>query len=352
MEKVSLVDKHGNPHLSCNAQACPIGEIIQTSIKELLLHNSERDFDAVCGIGMGPKDKLHHRLVARMGVQRVGFCFRKDVSKGGIAHWNYKIKDQTARGFYYSTVNNIGPYWGMAVKSARITGATKDGKDKIFACEDKPCLAVIDTGTTLHSMDSEALSKFRELVSNVQDLDCNEALYAKLPSICYHDENKNDLCLHPKDYVYEMPEGYSFEQLPSYIRQHLAFNPSNLPNFFRKGTGLSKKNGGSIGKDTQCMLAIGDSGEKNMHVFGMQWFKSHWFGFDTVSSAISWAKHDGNCEPFKNHNFREQIETPKLQVFNPLKIRPSTLSLRLQMSKRSNPGHYAQLRQDIGIDSL
>merc|ERR550537_2074967 len=100
---------------------------------------------------MGPKNKIHHRFISQMGVKRMGFCFRKDMEAGGIVHWNYKVKQQIALGFKFSTVNVVGPYWGMSVSSAR--AETKD-KTNIFACKNKPCLAVLDTGTTLHSLDT------------------------------------------------------------------------------------------------------------------------------------------------------------------------------------------------------
>merc|ERR1719335_1611547 len=167
-------------------------------------------------------------------------------------------------------------------------------------------------------MDSASLGKFRALIASRSDLSCDESLFKKMPSICYLDENGESLCLKPQDYIYEMATDFNFQDLPSYIRNHIAFTPDNLPNFFQRNTP----------NDRQCMLAIGDSGEKNMHVFGMQWFRSHWFGFDTVSSAISWSAHDGNCNPPRKDfhltvdsegDFRDS--TTRLQMFDPFRIR-------------------------------
>merc|ERR1719388_139751 len=249
MDVVALV-KDGKEHPTCKANQAPVGTIIKTSIRELLRDDQSRDFDAICGIGMGPKDKIQHRLVSQLGVKRVGFCFRKDVSKGGIAHWNYKIKEQKARGFQFSTVNVIGPYWGMAVTRAR---AEMNGDSTIFACKDAPCLAVVDTGTTLHSMDAASLTKFRKIIGN-KELTCDDKVFAELPNLCYSDENGKSLCITPQDYTFKMAEGMTFKMLPSYVRQSLAFTPENLPSF------LGKKSEDK----TECVLAIGDSGEKNM----------------------------------------------------------------------------------------
>lgn len=354
-DHVALSNGKGGAHDSCKAPTCPIGEILETSIKELIADNHERDFDAICGYGMGPKDKSKHRLISQLGVNRVGFCFRKDVTKGGIAHWNYKVKQQMARGFRFSTVNAVGPYWGMAVRSARLSFSdVNDGKPTVFACGREPCLAVIDTGTTLHSMDSNALDRFRKLVGDREDLDCDAGLFEKLPTMCYSDENNNQMCLHPHDYVFEMDDADSFLQLPNYIRESLAFSPQNFPNL------LQRKSGGK-----QCLLALADSGEQNMHVFGMQWFRTHWFGFDTKSSAISWAKHDGNCNPHqknsKNFHLVENKEgastraeegVTRLRVFDPKKIRPSGVVQRMKHAKRQGSSHYRQLLRDIGMHEV
>jgi hypothetical protein len=285
---------------------------------------------------MGPKDKIQHRLVSQLGEKRVGFCFRKEISKGGIAHWNYRVKDQKARGFQFSTVNVIGPYWGMAVTQAR---AEMGGDSTVFACQGAPCLAVVDTGTTLHSMDAASLSKFRQIIGD-KELTCDESLFAELPNLCYSDENGKSLCLHPQDYVYKMSEGMSYKMLPSYVRQSLAFTPENLPNF------LGKKSEDK----TECVLAIGDSGEKNMHVLGIQWFKSHWFGFDTVSSAISWSKHDGNCNPEKT-DFHQK-PAPQLQELDLSKLTQGAVSLRIKKAKMAGPEMYEEVRAQIGLAQL
>lgn len=330
---VALV-KDGDASQTCKANHVPVGTIIKTNIRELLEDDKHRDFDAICGIGLGPKEKVQHRLVSQLGVKRVGFCFRKEISKGGIAHWNYKVPEQKARGFQFSTVNVIGPYWGMAVTRAR---AVMGEETTVFACGDAPCLAVVDTGTTLHSMDSASLNKFKKIIGD-KKLTCDESLFAELPSLCYSDENGKSLCLHPQDYVFKMSNSLQLTKLPSFVRQSLAFTPENLPNL-------------KAGADqSECVLALGDSGEKNMHVLGIQWFKSHWFGFDTVSSAISWSKHDGNCNPEKK-DFHQK-PSPKLQELDVSKLTEAVVSLRMKQAKKAGSEVYTQVREQIGLAEL
>merc|ERR1719272_2369132 len=108
----------------------------------------------------------------------------------------------------------------------------------------------MDTGTTMHSMDTAALARFRQLVGDRDDLDCDSGLFEKLPKMCYDDENGNSMCLKPQDYVYQMDHSSSFQALPASIRESMAFSPENFPSL------LEKKQGGK-----QCLLAFADSGE-------------------------------------------------------------------------------------------
>jgi len=157
------------------------------------------------------------------------------------------------------------------------------------------------------------------------------------------------MCLKPQDYVYQMDHSSSFQQLPASIRESMAFSPENFPSL------LEKKQGGK-----QCLLAFADSGEPNMHVFGMQWFRTHWFGFDTKSSAISWAKHDGNCNPAQKGSNFHLIKTKsgsgegvnRLRMFNPYKIRPSGIVARIHHAKKKGKLHYQALLKNIGMHEI
>merc|ERR1719326_1939098 len=167
---------------------------------------------------------------------------------------------------------------------------------------------------------------------------CDDSLFAQLPTLCYNDENSKELCLHPRDYVFKMTDKMRFQALPSFVRQSLAFTPENLPNLMKSEN------------DEECVLALGDSGEKNMHVLGIQWFKSHWFGFDTVSSAISWSKHDGNCNPEKK-DFHQK-PSPKLQELDVSKLTEAVVSLRMKQAKKAGSEVYTQVREQIGLAEL
>merc|ERR1719272_1036928 len=111
------------------AKHTPVGEILKTSIKEL--QTKDRRFEAVCGIA------------------RVGFCFNENAKKAGYARWNI---DTSSHGFKYSTNPNMGYYWAIRVNNFRFQSGT--GKPKQIGCgKGNACLGLMDTGTSLHSVD-------------------------------------------------------------------------------------------------------------------------------------------------------------------------------------------------------
>jgi len=84
-DRVGLFDHNGHEG-RCMAKHTPVGEILKTSIKEL--QTKDRRFEAVCGIAPGPKEKEDQRLIKKLGIDRVGFCFNEDAKKPGLARWN------------------------------------------------------------------------------------------------------------------------------------------------------------------------------------------------------------------------------------------------------------------------
>lgn len=324
---VALV-KNSKPSQSCRAQQCPIGTIVKTTMAELQLDDDKREYDGVCGIAMGPKDKSQNRFVSQMDVKRIGICFQKDISKGGVAHWNYNAKKKVEEGFKFSTLTVVGPYWAMALTNSRAELGTEQ---LVLGCQDSPCLTVMDSSSSLYSLDSSSISKVRQIMGE-RHLPCDESLLEVLPTFCYNDENGNSLCIKPEDYVYKMSGDYTFEDIPAYIRESLAFTPQNLPNFL-----------GRIG--CRCILLIGSSTEKHMHILGMPWFKSFWWGFETGSSSISWSRHDGSCNAPT-----DEAEPPAvMREINPTKLQPSALAVRLEYAKKSAPQVFQAAREQIGL---
>jgi hypothetical protein len=305
-----------------------VGTIVKTTIAELLKDDDKRDYDAICGMGMGPKDQMENRLVSKMGVKRFGYCLEKDASKGGIVYWNYNAKKEQEAGFQFSTCNVVGPHWAIAVTNARAELGTENIP---IACLDAPCLAVMDTSSSLYLLDPNSLLKIQQIIGD-RHLPCDEGLLTVLPTLCYNDENGNSLCLQPQDYVYKMSGDYSYEDIPAYIRESLAFTPQNLPNFL-----------GRIG--CRCILLLGSSGEKHMHILGVPWFKHYWFGFETSSSTISWAKHDGSCTAPRGEPDKE----PVMREIDPTKLQPSAVAVRLEHAKKAGPRLYQQAREQIGV---
>merc|ERR1719487_2591332 len=133
-DRVGLYDK-GGVEGRCVAKHTPVGEILKTSIKELA--GADRRFEAVCGIAPGPKDKEEQRLIKKLGIDRVGFCFNEDPKKPGLARWNI---DTSSHGFKYSTNPNMGYYWAIRVNNFRFRDDISRKESAIGCGKDAPCL--------------------------------------------------------------------------------------------------------------------------------------------------------------------------------------------------------------------
>merc|ERR1719181_1635176 len=165
-DRVGLYDKDGLEG-RCMAKHTPVGETLKTSIKEL--KTKDRRFEAVCGIAPGPKEKEEQRLIKKLGIDRVGFCFNQDPKQPGLARWNIDTK---SHGFKYSTNPNMGYYWAIRVNNFRFKSSNKETP---IACKKgDACLGLMDTGTSLHSVDNSTLKFIYDKLNEVPELGCDD----------------------------------------------------------------------------------------------------------------------------------------------------------------------------------
>merc|ERR1719262_1854728 len=231
-DRVGLYDMDGVEG-RCMAQHTPVGEILKTSIKELA--TKDRRFEAVCGIAPGPKDKEEQRLIKKLGIDRVGFCFNQDPKKPGLARWNI---DTSSHGFKYSTNPNMGYYWAIRVNNFRFRHDRTRKESAIGCGKDAPCLGLMDTGTSLHSVDNTTLDFVYKKLNEVPDLSCDNAVLKQLPSLVYTDDSGNDMIIEPADYLVQVDDqkmrqklgrAFDFHDIPKAIKSNLHFTPENFP---------------------------------------------------------------------------------------------------------------------------
>jgi hypothetical protein len=342
-DRVGLYDKDGVQG-RCMAKHTPVGEILKTSIKEL--KGKDRRFEGVCGIAPGPKEKEEQRLIKKLGIDRVGFCFNEDPKKPGLARWNI---DTSSHGFKYSTNPNMGYYWAIRVNEFRF----KDGanREEAISCgKDAPCLGLMDTGTSLHSVDNTTLDFIYKKLNEIPNLSCEDEVLKKLPSLVYTDDSGNDLVISPADYLVQVDETkmrqklgrtFDFHDIPVGIKKHLHFTPENMPGLLQKSEGKP-----------QCVLALADSGEKGMHIFGMPFFRHNQVVLDIKQRQVSWGPHDGNCNAAKQSLLEKEGEAPKLKKIDPTELRLSSASNRMKEAKAKGTKFVNQVRRELGFLQL
>merc|ERR1719262_280523 len=225
-DRVGLYNKDGIEG-RCMAKHTPVGEILKTSIKEL--QGADRRFEAVCGIAPGPKDKEEQRLIKKLGIDRVGFCFNEDPKKPGLARWHI---DTSSHGFKYSTNPNMGYYWAIRVNNFRFRHDRTRKESAIGCGKDAPCLGLMDTGTSLHSVDNTTLDFVYKKLNQLPDLSCEDSVLKQLPSLVYTDDSGNDLVIAPADYLVQVDDtkmrqklgrAFDFHDIPKAIKDNLHF---------------------------------------------------------------------------------------------------------------------------------
>merc|ERR1719181_2547276 len=323
-DRVGLYDQNGDEG-RCMAKHTPVGEILKTSIKELA--GADRRFEAVCGIAPGPKDKEEQRLIKKLGIDRVGFCFNEDPKKPGLARWNI---DTSSHGFKYSTNPNMGYYWAIRANNFRFQSAS--GQTEAIGCgKDNACLGLMDTGTSLHSVDNTTLDLIYRKLNDIPNLSCEPSVLKQLPSLVYTDDSGNDLVISPEDYLVQVDDqkmrqklgrAFDFHDIPHSIKNNLHFTPENMPALLQKQEGKP-----------QCVLALADSGEKGMHIFGMPFFRHNQVVLDIKQRMVSWGKHDGNCNAAKPSLLEKDAEAPKLKKIDPMELRLSSAANRMKEAK-------------------
>merc|ERR1719272_2919216 len=206
-DRVGLFDHNGHEG-RCMAKHTPVGEILKTSIKKL-------------------------------GIDRVGFCFNEDAKKPGLARWNI---DTSSHGFKYSTNPNMGYYWAIRVNNFRFQSGSKT-PTQIGCGKDNACLGLMDTGTSLHSVDNVTLDRVYTALNLVPELSCDASVLKHLPSLTYTDDSGNDLVISPEDYLVQVDDqkmreklgrAFAFHDMPAHIKGSLHFTPENFPQLLQK----------------------------------------------------------------------------------------------------------------------
>jgi hypothetical protein len=269
------------------------------------------------------------------------------VEQPGYARWNL---DTDKSDFHYSTNPNVGYYWAIRVKDFRFRENSPGSKETIIGCpKHSPCLGLMDTGTSLHSVDNSTLHQVYKALNDLDGLECTDQILESLPSLIYNDDNGRELVITPHDYLITVDEDeegneMDFHSIPSNVREQLFFHPGNMPSLLQKQKGKP-----------QCVLALSDSGEDGMHIFGMPYFRHNQVVLDITRRSVSLAAHDGNCKPAKKQvmaQISDKKVVQKLRKVPASSLRVSKAALRMQGAKKKGKKFVKQVKTELGFFQL
>merc|ERR1719453_2374404 len=134
----------------CLVKHMPFYELMATDISQILTH----DIDIVAGLA--PNQFTGTQLVKEMKMDRFSFCFNKDTTKDGMLVWQEnEPADQEGFHFFSAPVSGAANYWSVKVDNLELKDQDDKGKS-LIGCEEG-CTAIVDTGTSLLTLDDGTL---------------------------------------------------------------------------------------------------------------------------------------------------------------------------------------------------
>merc|ERR1719428_1378202 len=265
-------------------------------------------------------------------MDRFSFCFNKDTTQDGFLVWSDK---EPGNHFFSAPVSGAANYWSVKVEDMALQHS--GGKNLIGCAQaEGGCTAIVDTGTSLLTLDDRTLNNLENFVESLAEekLDCTAETLSKFPTLTTK-INGNDFNLRPEDYImYTEVDEDQFHQQFKDTKKFLQSRFPNLHNMFHQKMKTGKK---------QCVLMFTEPIADNVLILGMPTFRNYKVTFDRWHQRVNFAKHDGNCKA-PGANFRES-NVPRLQHIDVSKLRYSNAYHTLYKKK-------IQLKQKREVQGL
>jgi len=246
------------------------------------------------------------------------FCFLADTKKPGTVIWGDFPAKENPEGFHFTTMKNHGTdYW--AVKVSDFTMAPTDGPHKKVGCVDESCYCVVDTGTSLITLDQNTLSHFETVLNDFEKtsgIQCNDENLEKFPTLKFYLEGKEHQ-FKPSDYLMYT----EVDEIPDYVRNMMHFKNNVFP-------WLAQKEAPKEGPKKECVMMFTPPMAKGMCILGMPFFRNYMVTFDREDKSISTAPHDGECKPAKA-GFWQRLPGMRLRQIDASYLRVSSAYTRL-----------------------
>jgi len=294
-------------------------ELLTTNIPQI----QEHDIDVVGGLAPGGHKFVNDEiLTSKMGIKQFSFCFDRDTEKGsGYLIWNddHTEGDVRFRGFAHMqtmAVTGEANYWSVSITGLALTDRA-GGKSSAIAtsCTGDKCNAIIDTGTSLITLDKSAVNHLETQINAWQDkskLECNDESLNKFPSLTFELMGIKHQ-LDPQDYIMISDE-------PALKGDNV--NPQQeemIIGMLQRFPFLEPMFGDKITTKQKCVLMLTPPMEKDMYIMGMIYMRRYYTKFDKNTKSVLSQRHDGKCGPMSG--FRQKLEMRRPQKLQ--KTRPS-----------------------------
>jgi hypothetical protein len=300
-DHVSLIDNQ------CLQPGVKFMELVQTDIPQLLGH----EIDAIGGLG--PKKFEPITFSSQMGVDRFSFCFMSNTSQPGQVIWNDYSPEENPAGFKFTTLPVKGKdYWAVKASDFTLSAPGKDSKK--VGCVEKECHCVVDTGTSLITLDKDTLNEVETILNDFEKntgMKCNEDNIKEFPTIKFYLEGKEHH-FRPEDYLMYT----EVNELPEHVTKALHFTAKVFP-WLKEPE--SKK---------ECVMMFTPPMNDGLCILGMPFFRNYMVTMDREARTISTAPHDGECRPAKS-SFMQTQRSAQMKTIDASKFRLSKAYLQL-----------------------
>lgn len=231
-------------------------------------------------------------LAANMDLHTYSFCLEREVGSNGWFVWN-DIGPYDRPSDIFTTISLVGDlYWSAEMRDVKL-GVSADGSfNDVLGCQDRPCSAVFDSGTSLISAPQRAIDAIEGLLAKRADPngDCSDL--TGLPDLEFTIDGMW-LSLPPQAYV---------GQVDDVVTSDIA----NLMPHLRART---------AGSCVPILMSLdSDSQFGPLWVLGMPFFRKYYATFHLESGyspraagkSMALAHHDGQCRPVGTSLIRSQ----------------------------------------------
>lgn len=204
----------------CQQDGIKFLEIISADTDRILANEA----DAIGGLAPRKFDK--ESVMKEMGIEQFSICYWEDTESPGMVVWNDHPARTNPEGWKFTTIPTHGAdHWATETRDFHILPPGKDTKR--VGCHNAPCFCVIDSGSSLISVDKDILTEFEKVIdvySKNPDATCGEHAFKRLPTLKFYIGGQEQ-SFRPEEYLLYTES----TNVPRHARDLLHFTPERHP---------------------------------------------------------------------------------------------------------------------------